>query len=119
MDIKQISLILMALLYLGAGINHFIFPRQYQKVVPDYFKNKKFINEASGVAEIILGIALFIPATTHLAAWGVIALLIAIFPANIYHLQQKGAGMKIPVWLLWVRIPIQFVFIAWAYWHTY
>lgn len=119
MTIKCISLILMALLYLVAGMNHFRIPKFYERIIPSYFSNKKFINEASGVAEIILGIGLLIPLTSNLAAWGVIALLIAIFPANIYHLQQKGAGMKIPLWALWLRIPIQFVLIAWAYWHTY
>jgi len=109
----------MALLYLGAGINHFRLPKFYERIVPSYFKNKKFINEASGVAELILGIGLLIPATSTLAAWGVIALLVAVFPAHIYQLQQKGAGMKVPMWALWLRIPLQFVLIAWAYWYTF
>ncbi len=119
MTIKCISLILMALLYLGAGINHFRNPKVYERIVPSYFSNKKFINEASGVAEIMLGSGLLIPLTSSFAAWGVIVLLIAIFPANIYHLQQKGAGMKVPLWALWLRIPLQFVLIGWAYWHTF
>jgi uncharacterized membrane protein len=119
MTIKHISLIIMALLYLGAGINHFRVPKFYERIVPSYFKNKKFINEASGVAELILGIGLLIPATSTLAAWGVIALLVAVFPAHIYQLQQKGAGMKVPMWALWLRIPLQFVLIAWAYWYTF
>ena len=119
MILKQISLVVMAVLYFAAGVNHFRDPKFYYRIIPPFFKNKKLINEASGVAEIILGVALLIPATSHLAAWGVIALLIAVYPANIYHLQQKGAGMKVPIWGLWVRLAFQFVFIAWAYWHTY
>jgi len=72
----------------------------------------------SGVVEIILGIALIPEATRSLAAWGVIALLLAVFPANIYHFTSKGAGMKIPMWLLTIRLPIQFALMAWAWWYT-
>lgn len=117
--IKQISLIVMAIFYMVAGLNHFRMPKFYYKIIPPVFNNKRLINITSGWAEIILGVALLIPAISHLAAWGVIALLIAVYPANIYHLQQKGAGMKVPMWALWFRLAFQFVFIAWAYWHTY
>lgn len=109
----------MALVYLGAGINHFRIPEMYERIVPYYFNNKKFINQASGVAEIILGIGLLVPATTTIAAWGVIALLIAVFPAHIYQIQENGAGMKVPLWALWLRLPFQLVLIVWAYRHTF
>ena len=119
MDIKQISLIAMAVFYIVAGLNHFKVPKFYYKLIPPFLGNKKLINVASGAAEVILGVALLIPILSHWAAWGIIALLVAVYPANIYHLQQKGAGMKVPIWGLWFRLAFQFVFIAWAYWHTY
>lgn len=110
----EISKYIMAVLYIMAGINHFVNPRFYYKITPPFLKNKPVINVISGSAEILLGILLF-TSLSSLAAWGIIALLIAVFPANIYHLQQRGAGMKIPVWALWIRLPMQLVLIYWAY----
>lgn len=118
--VKLISLILMAAFYVFAGYNHFKHPKFYKKITPPLLKPyHDSINFISGAGEILLGILLLIPATSTYAAWGVIALLIAVFPANIYHLTSKGAGMKVKMWMLWLRIPIQFVFFAWAYWHTF
>lgn len=105
----------MALLYIGAGINHFRKPGMYIKIIPPIFQNPKLINILSGAAEIILGILLTIPATTFFAAWGIIALLIAIFPANLYMFQNKKAGFGLPRWILFVRLPLQIVLIYWAY----
>lgn len=116
--IKDISLVVMAVFYIAAGINHFRTPEFYYRIIPPWLGSKKLINLLSGWAEVILGVALLIPSISTLAAWGVIALLIAVYPANIYHLQQRGAGMKVPMWALWVRLAFQAVFIAWAFWHT-
>lgn len=110
----EISKYIMAILYILAGINHFVNPRFYYKITPPFLKNKPLINVISGGAEILLGIMLFTSFSSW-AAWGIIVLLIAVFPANVYHLQQKGAGMKIPVWALWVRLPMQLILIYWAY----
>jgi len=117
--LKDISLVVMALFYIMAGLNHFRVPKFYYRIIPSYLPSPKWINILSGVAEVILGIALLIPLTKTWAAWGVIALLFAVYPANIYHLQQKGAGMKVPIWALWFRLAFQIVFIAWAWWHTF
>ncbi len=108
----------MALFYIASGVNHFRSPKFYLRIIPPQLPYPKLINWMSGAAEISLGILLLVPQTTQLAAWGVIALLIAVFPANIYHLIAKGAGMKIPLWGLWARLPLQLVFIWWAYTHT-
>ncbi len=113
-----IGLYLMAALYFFTGVMHFRYPKVFGKIIPPILGNKKLINTLSGAAEIILAVALLIPGITEYAAWGVIALLVAVFPANIYHLQQKGAGMKIPIWLLWLRLPLQGVLIYWAYLYT-
>ncbi|MCR4030377.1 MULTISPECIES: DoxX family protein [Flavobacterium] len=108
-------LYLMALLYILAGINHFRKPGMYIKIIPPVFKNPKLINILSGAAEIILGVLLTLPFTKSFAAWGIIALLIAIFPANLYMFQNKKAGFGLPRWILFVRLPLQFVLIYWAY----
>lgn len=112
-------LYLMASLYTLAGINHFIKPGMYIKIIPPAFKNPRLINNLSGAAEIILGILLILPLTTHFAAWGIIMLLIAIFPANLYMFQNKKAGFGLPRWILFVRLPLQIVLIYWAYQYTF
>ncbi len=112
-------LYLMAFLYILAGINHFRKPGMYIRIIPPVFNNPKLINILSGIAEIVLGILLTIPATTLFAAWGIIALLIAIFPANIYMFQNKKAGFGLPKWILFVRLPLQIVLIYWVYQYTF
>lgn len=115
---KEISLWIMAHLYILAGLNHFLNPRFYMKIMPPYLPFHRELVLLSGLIEVLLGAYLLVPAWSAWAAWGVIALLVAVFPANIYHLQAKGAGMKVPIWGLWIRLPLQFLLIAWAYWHT-
>lgn len=111
-------LYLMAILYVLAGINHFRSPKFYERIIPPFFGNAKLLNQLSGAAEILLGILLLIPQTTSLAAWGVIALLIAIFPANIYMATNDRAGMNLPKWILYLRLPMQLVLLAWAFYYT-
>lgn len=114
---KEWHLILMAGFYIAAGTNHFINPRIYERIIPAVFKFKKQINYISGFAEVMLGLMLLSEYKAE-AAWGIILLLILIFPANVYHLQQKGSGMRIPLWVLWLRLPLQAVLILWAYQYT-
>ena len=111
---EKIGLYLMALLYSFAGIMHFIKPKLYKRIIPPIFKNKDLINTLSGAAEIILAVGLLTPYRSY-AAMGIILLLIAVFPANVYHLQQKGAGMNVPLWVLRLRLPLQGLLIWWAY----
>ena len=116
--VKKISLYTLAVFYIAAGFMHFVRPEFYMKIMPPYIPYHLFMVYFSGVCEIALGIALLIPAYRRLAAWGVIALLIAVYPANIYHYQSGGAGMDISETALLIRLFVQFLFIAWAYWHT-
>ncbi|MCH7775919.1 MAG: DoxX family protein [Gemmatimonadetes bacterium] len=109
---------MMAIFFLLNGFNHFRAPELYLRIIPPQLPYPQTLNFISGVAEIALAVLLVIPATSKLAAWGVIALLIAVFPANIYHLFSGGAGTGISLWALAARLPLQFVFMAWAYWHT-
>ena len=117
-QLKTASLIAMALLYIAAGRAHFTSTDFYLKIMPPYLPWHLELVYLSGAIEIALGVGLLIPATRVAAAWGVIALLIAVFPANVYHLTSGGAGTGFPRWALWARLPFQAVLIAWAYWHT-
>lgn len=114
MTAQTLSLWIMAILYIAAGMNHFLMPKFYLKIIPPLFPYPNVINWVSGAAEVILGIALLIPAYTSFAAWGIIVLLIAVYPANIYHF-IKGWRKKKSVWVLALRLPLQFVLMWWAY----
>ena len=118
MELKTLSLYAMAGFYTLAGIGHFVMTKFFMRIMPPYIPWHKPIVYLSGVAEIGLGILLIMPAYSAWAAWGVIALLVAVFPANLYHFSSGGAGMRIPQWALALRLPLQGVLMVWAYWHT-
>ncbi|OAZ04578.1 DoxX family membrane protein [Flavobacterium succinicans] len=111
-------LYVMAILYIIAGANHFRVPRLYQKIIPSYLPNSSLLNILSGVMEIALGISLLIPAISRYAAWGVILLLIAVFPTHIFMLTNPKASMGLPKWVLYLRLPLQFLLMYWAYTYT-
>ncbi|MEL1252705.1 DoxX family protein [Flavobacterium sp. DGU38] len=111
-------LYLMAFLYIIAGINHFRVPEVYLKIIPSYFPNPKLLNILSGAAEVILGFLLTFPFSKHFAAWGIIAVLIAVFPANIYMYQNRKASFGLPKWILLLRMPLQLLLVLWAYQYT-
>lgn len=108
----------MAVIYFIAGCNHFRNPKLYIKIIPEYFPNRKLLNILSGLIEIILAILLCIPQFTNYAAWGIILLLIAVFPANLYMYQNKKASLGLPKWVLLLRLPLQLLLIFWAYQYT-
>lgn len=108
--------ILTGLLMVFAGASHFLHQDLYVRIMPSYLPWPMALVQISGVAEILLGVALLIPATQVLAAWGLIALLVAVFPANINMLQHPEIFPQIPPWILWARLPLQALFIAWAWW---
>lgn len=105
-------------LYLIAGINHFISPLFYKKIMPPYIPWHMPLIYVSGAAEILLGIFLIPQTTRKFAAWGIIILLIAIFPANINmminYMHEKNPGL----WIAILRLPLQLVLIWWAYTFT-
>jgi uncharacterized membrane protein len=88
--------------------------------MPPYIPWHLAMVQISGVCEILGGIGLLIPPVRRAAAWGLVALLIAVFPANIYMVTDPvaaGAGSLSPL-VLWGRLPLQLVFIAWVLWAT-
>ena len=108
----------MSLFYIFGGIKHFTNAGWYMKIMPPYIPYHKELVYLSGALEIILGIMLLFEQTRFLSGWGLILLLIAVFPANIYLAQTNGAAMNISPALAWGRLPFQAVFIALAYWHS-
>lgn len=118
MELKVLSLYAFAAFFAAAGLLHFIKPKFFLRIMPPYIPWHKPIVYLTGIAEIGLAVLLLIPPYRVWAAWGIIAHLIAVFPANIYHLTSGGAGMRIPQWLLVLRLPLQFFLIGWAFWHT-
>lgn len=117
MLLHQISLYLMAAAYIFAGTSHFRIPKFFLKITPPWVPMPEKVNLFVGAIEVLLGIGLIIPATTSYAAWGIIALLIAVFPANIYHYQlvrKKGRNTTATL----IRLPIQLLLIYWAYTFT-
>jgi uncharacterized membrane protein len=115
---KLFMLWLLGIFFMAAGVNHFHDPGFYVKIMPPYLPWHQELVYLSGVAEFLLGALVLIPKCRSLAAWGLIALLIAVFPANIHMAFDSGAYPQIPPSLLWIRLPLQFVMIAWAYWFT-
>ena len=115
--IKTASKYLLAIFMIGAGTLHFVRPEFYLKIMPPYLPLHLELVYLSGFFEIALGLLLLVPRISRLAAWGIIALLIAVFPANIYLYQHQDLVPASPT-VHFLRLPLQGVFILWAYWHT-
>lgn len=109
---------LMALLYAAAGVNHFIHPATYVAIVPPWIPAAEAAVFISGVAEVLLAVLLLIPATQRLAAWGIILLLVAVFPANVQMALNYVATGHSLFWLTLLRLPLQGILIWWAYQYT-
>jgi len=107
---------LLALFFVVAGINHFVNPQPYLAMMPKFLPAPEVLHMTAAIAEILCGTAILIKPWRRLAAWGLIAILIAVFPANISIALNGWEGFNIPRWVLWARLPFQFVFIAWVWW---
>lgn len=105
----------MSFFYIVAGVNHFWHPAFYEKIMPPYLPAHLQLIYISGIAEILLGILLLFRQSRRLAAWGIIVLLIAIFPANIQMMLNYINDNNPQVWISIVRLPIQVVLIWWAW----
>jgi uncharacterized membrane protein len=115
---QRIALLLAAVFYVGAGSLHFVSPEFYLKIMPPYIPWHVAMVRISGFFEILGGLGLLIPQTRRAAAWGLVALLIAVFPANLYMATnpvEAGAVSIAPV-LRWGRLPVQPLLIWWVLW---
>jgi len=119
---KLISIIAMSIFYINVGIKHFTDSHWFLFIIPPYLSTIGLeLVYISGLFEILLGILLLIPKYRRSAAFCLIILLIAVYPANIYLAFNKEPQelLKISAFKAsWVRLPIQFIFLGLAYWHT-
>lgn len=116
---KRIALLLLAVFFVFAGVSHFTNEAGFVRIVPPWLPQPRLMVQISGVAEIAGGVGLLIPQLRRAAAWGLIALLVAVYPANIHmalHPEQYADVMSATATL--VRLPFQFLGIAWAWWMT-
>ena len=108
----------MSLFYVAAGINHFLNTGPYLAIMPPYLPWHPELVHISGVAEIVLGILLVPASTRHLAAWGIIILLVMVFPANVQMMINYLQEHNDKTWLTMARLPLQLLLILWAYFYT-
>ncbi|TGN17716.1 DoxX-like family protein [Leptospira idonii] len=109
---------LFASLFIVAGTSHFLLDRFFLRIMPKWVPFPKFVNYASGLAEILLGLLLFPDLTRSYAAWLLFALLLAVWPANFYHYFSRNK-MDPPKWVLLARLPLQIPLLYWAYSFTW
>lgn len=114
------SRFLLAAFFLVAGLNHFRNPQPYLAIMPPMLPFARELVALSGAFEMADGAGLLLPRTRKLAAWGLVALLVAVFPANIYSAfhGMKLDGSDVPRWILWARLPLQLPLVWWAYANT-
>jgi uncharacterized membrane protein len=111
-------------MYVVAGALHFVVPELYVQIVPPVFPARLALVFVSGLAEVVVGLGILHPRTRRLAAWATVALLVAVFPANVYMATHDvvveglpGGGDPSDL-VRWGRLPLQAVLILWAAWYT-
>ena len=115
---REVMKWLFAILFALSGSNHFLHTPFYVSIVPSYLPWPTALVYISGAAEIMLAVMLLFPRTERLAAWGMIALTIAVTPANVQMAIHPEMYPHFSPALLWARLPMQFVILGWAYWFT-
>ena len=116
--LKTLTRCLLGVLFIVAGSNHFVHPRFYLAMMPPYLPWPGALVYLSGLAEILLGLLLCVRRYARLAGWGMIALLVAVFPANLQMALHPDLYPGYSPWALWVRVPLQLPLLAWAWWYT-
>lgn len=109
---------LLGALFIVAGLNHFRQPRFYLAMMPGYLPAHQELVAASGYAEIGLGAMAFVPRLRGVTRWGLIALLVAVFPANLHMALHPERYPRIRPALLWLRLPLQPAMMSWVWWAT-
>lgn len=117
---KEILRVILAISIVVVGVLHFVLSEPFVKIVPPYLPYHLELVYISGFFEILGGIGLLVPPVSRAAAWGLIALFIAVFPANINMAVNRIKLENVPdsPLFLWGRLPLQAVLIAWAWWYT-
>lgn len=104
----------MSVIYVFAGMMHFIKPKAYVKIIPKFLPQRRTLNLLAGAFEIIAGIGLLFPETRSISALGVIIMLVIFLLVHFNMLREKYS-LGVPKWILILRIPLQFLMIWWAY----
>jgi len=115
---KRFSLFAMAFAFVAAGVNHFVNPEFYVAIMPPYLPAHRELVFLSGVFEIVGGVGVLVPRIRSVSGWGLIALLVAVFPANLHMALNPEFFPDVSPNALMVRLPFQVLFIAWTYWAT-
>lgn len=116
--LRQGAKIIFGAFFIGAGLNHFINTDFYLSIMPPYLPWHLPLVYASGVAETALGVMLLVRRWSTIAAWGLIVLLVAVFPANLHMALNPDLYPQFSPVLLWLRLPLQGLLIVWAYFYT-
>jgi uncharacterized membrane protein len=115
--VRIIALVALALFFTAAGINHSLHPAVYAGIVPPWLPAPTLLVRVSGIFEILGGIGVLVPTTRRFSGAGLIALLVAVFPANVQMAQHPELYTDIaPATALYIRLPLQLVLIAWVWW---
>lgn len=114
----RISIYSLSAFVIGAGVMHFVKPQFFLDMVPSALPAPLMLVYVSGVFEILGGLGLLVPQTRRFSAFGLLALFIAVFPANINmavnHITPTGSP-ELPAWMPWARLPLQGLLFWWAY----
>lgn len=120
--VKYFSILVMSIFYVNVGIKHFTDPLWFLHIIPPFLSTVGLeLVYISGFFEIVLGMMLVFKKTRKLASYGLILLLIAVYPANLYLAFYEKPQQLIEISAFsasWIRLPIQFIFLGLAYWHS-
>ncbi|AFZ31445.1 membrane protein-like protein [Gloeocapsa sp. PCC 7428] len=117
---KPVFRILLAIAMIIVGALHFTHSNGFEKIVPDYLPHSLALVYISGFLEVLAAVGLFIPGVSRFAAWLLVVLYIAVFPANLYQAVNNIEVAALPhdPPLIWLRFPFQVFLVAWAWWLT-
>lgn len=116
--LKSALTLLLSVFFILSGCNHFLHPAFYLRMMPAYLPWHRALVQASGVAEAGLGALVLLPRARRKAGWGIVALLIAVFPANIDMALHPERFPEFRPAVLWIRLPLQFALSALVLWCT-
>lgn len=118
MRLARVGLVAQSLFYVASGVNHFWHRQPYVRIIPDHYKHPDRLVQWSGMAEILGGVGLLIPASRRFSSFGLALMLIAFLDVHIFMIRHSERFPEIPVWVLWARLPLQGVLIAWALYYA-
>ncbi len=113
---RRLALFALAAFFVVAGVNHFVNPDFYLRIMPPYLPAHRALVYLSGCFEILGGLAVLVPRVRAQAGWGLILLLLAVYPANLHMALHPELFPDVSTGALYARLPLQFLFVAWAYW---